>query len=188
MSRNVKIVLSIGASLFVFCGLLCGLVVLLLPRAAQNVFSTNASKAQAVGKQIADYILPAGYQERGALDLGFEKMVMLEPQDHYGPVITLFQISSPYMSRDQLDRQFRQVFESSFSQGTAEFQKVGERTVTIKGEPAVLAISEGTTRGLTMRQATGTFKGKGGIALLMISGDATEWDWNVVEEFCRSIK
>ncbi|MGE5140264.1 MAG: hypothetical protein ACM3JD_12435, partial [Rudaea sp.] len=133
MSRNTRILLGIGASVFVFCGLLCGLIVLLLPRVAQNAFSTSATRGQEVGKQIADYTLPAGYEEQAALDLLIEKLVMLEPEDHVGPTLTLFQINSPYISREELDQQFRQALSSSLPNGSGEYQKVGERTVTIKG-------------------------------------------------------
>ncbi len=186
MSRTTKIILSITAAVLVFCGLACIATLLLIPRFTRNLISTEPGQAQNVGKQIADYTVPPGYTETG-MDMFIEKVVMLQPEDHLGPSIMIMQISTPNTSQEQAEEETRSVFERSFSQGTATYRHVEDRNVTIKGQPTVLSVSESDVGNVTIRQATGTFKGKGGIAVIMISGDAEGWDWKLVEDFCASI-
>ncbi len=188
MSRTTKIILGITVSILAFCGLACILLVLLLPRLAQNVVSTDPNKANDVGKQIADYTLPEGYKQVMGMDMFFEKIVALARADPYGPTIMLMQVNTPYASREELERQMEQSFQQSTArQGT--YRQVGTHEVTIKGQSATLTVSESDAASrTTMRQATGVFKGKGGIALIMFMGDPEEWDWKLVEDFCGSIK
>ena len=81
----------------------------------------------------------------------------------------------------------RQSFASEFQRGTTNMHYVGTRQVTIKGQPTELSISEGGLGAGTVRQATGVFDGKGGLAMVMIIGNVDAWDWAVFDQFCESI-
>ncbi|MGB8644954.1 MAG: hypothetical protein WCF84_06935 [Anaerolineae bacterium] len=191
MSRNTKIILTITGAVLVLCALSCVLIVLLLPNVFKNAVATTPGKAQDLGKQIADYTVPEGYTETG-MDMLVYKLVMLTPKNRTGPQIMLFQMNTMGTSRAQMEQQMRQSFERSFSQQSGgTYHSAGEHAVTIKGQANTLTVSEtdsSTSSRYTMREAIGVFDGKGGTAMVMAIGDVSEWDWQVVDSFCASIR
>ena len=71
----------------------------------------------------------------------------------------------------------------------AEMTTVEQKRVTIRGQETTLSIGEGqTSEGETFRVATVTFQGKGGPALLMVSGPIEEWDLQIVETLIVSMR
>ncbi len=194
MSRNTKIVLLIVSSLLLTCACVCLAGILLMPRIMSNAaagLATPANReaqAKSVGAQIADYTVPAGYVEEMGMDFFFEKIVTLAPTDEHGPMIMLLQVNSPTVSREQLEEQMRQAFANQFT-GAGVYQPAGEHTVTVKGQPMTLTVSESSdTSTYAMRQAQGVFQGKGGIVMVMIMGKVEEWSWKPVDQFFASIK
>ncbi len=194
MSRNTKIVLLIVSSLLLSCACVCLAGILMVPRMMSGVASglqtpeNRASQAHQVGAQIADYVLPPGYIEEMGMDLFFEKILMLGPADEYGPAIMLLQMNVPTASREQLEEQMRQAFASQYS-GGGIYEPAGEHTVTVKGQPLILTVSEtDDSGGYKMRHAQGIFQGKGGIVMVMVMGDVEEWDWKLIDDFLTSIR
>ncbi len=194
MSRNTKIVLLIVSSLLLMCACVCIAGILLMPRIMSNAVAGLATpanreaQAKRVGAQIADYTVPAGYAEEMGMDLFFEKIVALAPTDEHGPMIMLLQVNSPTVSREQLEEQMRQAFANQFT-GAGVYEPAGEHTVTIKGQPTTLTVSESSdTSTYAMRQAQGVFQGKGGIVMVMVTGKVEEWNWKPVDDFFASIK
>lgn len=186
MSRNTKIILVIGGTLIVICGLLCIATILIAPRLAQNVLVQDPARAKQIGAQIADYTLPSGYGEFMGMDVLTTQMVMLSPNSQRGPFLTLMQIRTSNVSRAQMEQQMQQAMQRQFQGGT--YQQVSEEMVTIKGQQTVLTVSESQGARGTMRQATGVFPAKSGLGMIMAIGSANEWNWQVVKDFCASIR
>jgi hypothetical protein len=73
--------------------------------------------------------------------------------------------------------------------GNREMVVVDEIPATIMGQPVTLVVSEGRNHdGQLYRQVDGMFEGKGGQALVVISGPVQTWDQTVVDEFIASIR
>ncbi|CAG0959305.1 hypothetical protein ANRL3_00767 [Anaerolineae bacterium] len=136
MSRNTKIILWIVLPLLASCILLCIAAIVLVPRAMQNAVSMDPAKAKEVAAQIADYTLPRGYSEQIGMDFFTMQMVALGRNDRRGGTIMLMQFKTAGMSREQMEQQMRQSFQNQY-QGGGTMKYVGERTVTIKGQPTV---------------------------------------------------
>ncbi len=186
MSRNAKIILVVGGTVLFSCVLLCIASVLLLPRLAQNMFVQDPAQAKRIGEQIAEYTLPPGYREFMGMDVFTTQMVVLTPPNNRGVSIILMQVRTVTYNRDQMEEQMRQAMQRQFQGGN--FQRVAEEPVTIQGKATTMAVSESqSTRG-SLRQATGLFAAKSGIGMIMAMGLTSEWDWQVVKNFCGSIR
>lgn len=187
MSQNKKIVLFVVVPIIAICCLACVVTVVMIPRTLSNAIADEPVKAKQIGAQIADYTLPRGYQEQFGVDMFFEQIVALGRGDERGVTIALIQVKTN-ADRQQMEQQIRQAFQNQSQGKFAGMQAVGTRTVTIKGQPTPLTISEASDRTNTLRQATGVFAGKGGTALVMVMGDVSEWDWNLLDNFFQSIR
>ncbi len=190
MSRNWKIALLVGGTLFVICALLCVALVFVAPMVMQN-FTTNAQNPEQIRQtaaKIADYTLPAGYKEEFAMDLFAMQMVMFSPTNKARPMIMLMQSADRRANADDMQQQLQEQFQrQSGLQGTT-YRSVGTRQVTIKGQPVTLNVAENESRTVVLQQATGVFNGKNGLAILMVIGSKQGWDWTPVEQFTRSIR
>jgi hypothetical protein len=187
MSQNKKIVLFIVVPVVAICCLLCVITAVLIPRAMSNAIADDPTKSKQIGVQIADYTLPRGYQEEMGVDMYFEQIVSLARSDKRGVTIALIQVKTN-ADRQQMEQQLQQAFQNQAPGSYAGMQYVGTRTVTIKGQPTVLTISETSDGSGDLRQATGSFVGKGGVAMVMVMGDVSEWDWNMLDSFFQSIR
>jgi hypothetical protein len=194
MSRNQKIVLFIASLALLSC-CACGIVTfVVLPRIFENTIAgaTDPAKAKEVGKQIADYTLPSGYEEKFGMDIFTTKMVMIAPSQEQrgGLFIMLMQVAADTASREQMEQQMRQSFQQGTQRNMQDMRVVGAETVTIKGQPVTLTISEGTAdnSAVTMRQAVGAFQGKGGAALIMVMGAVSDWDKTLLDNFYKSMR
>ena len=187
MSQNRKIVLFIVVPVIAICCLACIVAAVLIPRAMSNAIADDPVKSKQIGAQIADYTLPRGYQEEMGVDMYFEQIVSLARSDKRGVTIGLIQVKTN-ANRQQMEQQVQQVFQNQAQGNYSGMQYVGTRTVTIKGQPIVLTISEMSNSTGTMRQAAGAFSGKGGLAMIMVMGDVSEWDWNLLDSFFQSIR
>ncbi len=186
MSRNTKIILVVSATIVFSCVLVCIASIILLPRIAENAFVQDPARAKQIGTQIAEYTLPSGYLEFMGMDVLTTQMVVLAPTSQRGVFITLMQIKTSNVSRGQMERQMQQAMQRQFQSGT--YREVGEESVTIKAQPTSLTVSESqTTRG-TVRQATGVFPAKSGLGMIMAIGLTNEWNWQVVKDFCATIR
>jgi hypothetical protein len=188
MSRNAKIVLVIVSTSLLSCVMLCATTFILLPRLASNAFKTGQMDSKKVASQIADYVLPPGYEEAMGLDMFFYQTVTIAPTSGRGVTIMLMQMNSVNANREQFDQQMRQVFEKQLQTGSGAWRYAGERTVTIKNNPTVLTISEVGSPKVVMRQAQGVFTGKRGVVMFSAMGSGDEWDWDMLDSFFQSIR
>ena len=189
MSRNAKIVVIIVGTVVAMCCMYGVASILLAPKFFENSFAQNPQKAREVASQIADYKLPMSYSEGFSMDLFTTKMVMIAGPSSRGLTFMFMQFATPGASREQLEAQMRQSFQQQFQTGTGTMTQVGTQEVIIKGQRVTFTIFESTASSdrLRIRQETGVFPGKGGTAMLMISGLTSEWDDGLVGDFLNSI-
>jgi hypothetical protein len=192
MSRGLKVALVlIAIALFLCC--VAGLGVTLLgTRLVGRAFITNPDRVQAVGREIADYDVPSGYEEMFAMNLMGVKMVAIGPASPTSGFTMIMLMQFPAgmgMSREEMERQVEQALARQIGLGSANMTSMGQEETIIKGESVTLTVREGTTdRGERLRQTSGLFQGRGGPAMLMVTGEADAWDQDMVDRFIASIR
>lgn len=189
MSRNQKILFTIVGCVALLSCTLCVAGVFIVPRLWQNAFSNNPTQAKEVAAQIADYTLPAGYQESVGMDVFVYKAVVIARPDRRGLNIMLMQFNSSDISREEMEQQLRA--QSQLQGYIGPMQWIGSETVTIKGKSVTLNILEGQgnrNSAATIRQAQGVFQGKGGTVALLVTAPVSNWDKDLIAKFCESIR
>jgi hypothetical protein len=195
MSRNTKIILIVVGALVVICLGVCGVGYFFLQRTMSSVTSENPADAKRVAASIADYTLPEGYQELMGMDLFIYKLVMIAPERSQNPmndgmVFMLMGTSAAGVNQADMERQMQQSFQQQFGRNGTSMEYVGQERVTIRGQEVTLNITESTVENSSgrMRQAMGTFNGKNGLVFVMVMGDASNWNDNLMREFLESIE
>ncbi len=192
MSRGLRIALVLVAiALFLCC--VAGLGATLLgTRLIGRAFITNPERVQAVGRQIAEYDVPPGYQEMFAMNVMGLKVVAIGPSAAASDLTMIMLMQFPAgmeMNREEIQRQVERALARQTGLGSADMTRVGEEQTVIKGESVTLTVREGgTERGENLRQISGLFRGNGGPAVLVIMGDASAWDQVMVDQFIDSIR
>jgi hypothetical protein len=191
MSRGLRTALILAA-IVLFCCCVAGLGGTLLgTRVFGRALITNPDRVQAVGREIADYDVPSGYQELFAMNMLGVKIVAIGPAAPADfMMIMLMQLPSGLeVSQSEMERQIEQALARQTGLARADMTEVGEEEALIKGEPVTLIVREGVTDdGEQMRQVTGLFEGKDGPALLMVAGEVDAWDTEMVDRFIASIR
>ena len=183
-----------GAALFCLCAV--GVAIFLFARVGQQVkqgMKTDPAGAAQAAHAIADYELPAGYQEQMAMDLFVYNMVFIAPattgsSSYSGkPLIMLAQFKAG-ADQKQMEQQIQQSFEQQSGQRGYTMKVVESKKMTIRGQEVEVITFEGTNEnGTVMRQLVTTFPGKGGTAMLMIMGDPQHWNQEEINTFVASI-
>jgi phosphate/sulfate permease len=181
------------AALFCICAV--AVAVFLFYRVGKQVADSTKVDPEAAAKaahEIVDsYELPAGYQERMAMNIMLYSFVMIGPDDTAntsGPIIMLAQFQTG-VDQEQMEQQLRQSMEQQSGNRGMDMHLVEVKKMTIRGDETDVAIYEGSDQsGNTLRQLLASFPGKNGTAMLMIMGDAQEWDQTVIDNFINSIK
>ena len=196
MSKGVKIALVIVLILLVLC-CMGGLgFYFISQRVVSQAFTDDPAKAASLGHEIVDYSLPAGYRELGGMNALVFKMVFISSgSGGAGPMfIMLMQIpAGTDMDQEEMQRQMTQAMQQQGKGRNIQARVVGTETVTIKGQPVTLTVSEGevtegSEAGAVFRQVMGVFPGKGGTAMLMVMGNKDTWDQATLDSFLASIK
>lgn len=193
MSRNTKIVLIIVGVLVALC--LCGCVLAFV--ALQSVGSfmeqsmvTDPAQVQQIGAKIADYETPPGYsQEFGMSIFGFDLVGLTSGDEQNGVLIFIMQFPAwANMDEAQMEQQMQQSIGRETNTQDLNLEVVDQSTVTIRDQQVMLTTREGTNKeGVTVRQVTGFFQGKGGPTMLMIMGNTEKWDQAAIDAFIASI-
>ena len=183
-----------GALLFCLCAV--AVAVLLFMRIGQQFregFKTDPQGASEAAHAIADYELPAGYQEQVAMDFFAYSMVVISPNPSTSlsssskPIILLAQFQFA-TNRKQMEEQMTRSIEQQPSRRGLKLEVVDVKTITIRGEETEVTLLEGTDEsGLVVRQLITTFPGKDGTAMLLIVGPAEHWDQEEIDKFIESI-
>ena len=183
-----------AATLFCLCAV--GVAVLVFMRMGQQFkegMKTDPQAASEAAHAIADYELPAGYEEKIAMDFFVYTMVMMgsesstTPSSAARPMIMLAQFRVA-TNQQQMEEQMRRSFEQQSGWRGLKMKVVDVKKMTLRGKEVDVTTFEGTDdNGFVMRQVLATFPGKDGTALLMIMGPAQTWDKEEIDQFVESI-
>jgi hypothetical protein len=197
MSRGVKIALVAVVILLGACCIGGAALYFISQRVVSQAFTDDPARAATLGHEIVDYNLPDGYRELGGINaLGF-KMVFIGSGSETGDsmFIVLMQIpAGTDMDQEEMQRQMTQAMQQQGQGRNLQTHVVGTQTVTIKGQPVTLTVSEGTVTegsdaGAVFRQVIGIFPGKdSSTAMLMAMGKKDTWDQATLDSFLASIK
>ena len=193
--RNWVLIGLGGAALFCLCAVAVAVFVFYRvgKQVADGINSDPESASKAAHEIVDSYVLPEGYQERMAMDILLYSFVMIGPDnDVYTgkPIIMLAQFESGSgVSQEQMEQQLRQSFEQQAGNRGTDLHLVEVKKMTIRGDETDVAVYEGTDQaGDVVRQLITSFPGKNGTAMLMIMGNAQDWDQTVIDDFIRSIR
>lgn len=183
MSRTTQVIL---AALLLGCAV-GGLAACSGGRAVERAVVTDPDKLAEVGRSIADYQLPSGYQEGfGVQLLGFKLVAYVRDERQH---IMLMQFpAAAGLSQVEMEQELRQASQHETGE-LRDLRVVGRQEATIKGEKVVLVVSEGTdSQGEAYRMLSGIFQGRGGPTLLWIAGPVSSWDQAALDAFIASIR
>jgi hypothetical protein len=191
MSNRSKVFRGIAVGL-VILALLSGLGLVIVLRVAGNMVSqsvaTDPAKLAGVAQRIAEYRVPAGYEEHFAFEMVGFALVELQADQQQGHI---YLIRLPRYARAARMAVENSVHDATYryEEGGLELRPVGERQVTIRGQEVVLTTSEGTnSRQEPYRQIMGVFEGSDGPVLLIAIGPINGWDDEAIDEFITSIR
>lgn len=183
-----------GAALFCLCAVVvAGFVINRVGQQVKEGFKTDPESAANAAHEIVDsYELPEGYSEQMAMNIMLYSFVMIAPDPsnigNGGPIIMLAQFQAG-VDQEQMEQQLRQSFEQQAGNRGMDMRLVEVKKATIRGDETEIAIYEGSDQnGNSARQLITTFPGKNGNAMLMIMGDAREWDQDMIDDFIESIR
>lgn len=193
MTRNQ--IITVIAILLLICCCVVGLAFAGLTYMGNTIGSSfenagDPARVAEIREAVADYDIPAGYQEM-AFDIFFMKYIMLTPDfTSTDPLIMMMQIPDSMTSEEEMQREMeRSMARQSGRSGNVNMEVVEQKTITIRGQQIPATISEGQSEsGITMRQMTAVFKGKNGLAILMIMGEKSSWNQQMIDSFIASIR
>jgi hypothetical protein len=192
-NSNKKIWIGLGAAvLFCLCAVaFAGAIFFRMGQQVQQGMKADPQAAAETAHTIADYDLPAGYQEEFAMNILTTSMVFMSSKSSgpysLKPTIMLAQFKT-MGNEDLAKEQMRQSFERQMGRRNIVMRLVETKKMTIRGEETDVAYYEGSDdNGTSLRQVITTFPGKGGIAMLMITGAAESWDDEQINAFIESI-
>jgi hypothetical protein len=190
MSSTAKIILGIIGGITVLCLCLAVAGFALFRWGGYTVtraLNTDPATAANVSSSIAEYTLPAGFGDPFANQAAGFSMVSYTGADNHSHIY-LFQLPS-YIQVDQaeIERQFRNAGPSGYD-NPKTMKVVDSKQGTINGQEVTLVTSEGLNHdGQPYREVAAMFQGKGGQALVVVSGLVSTWDQAVVDSFLASI-
>ena len=194
-NKNKRIWIGLGAALLFCCfaGLVAVLILRQVGKQFQQGMKTDPESAAKAAHAIADYDLPAGYQEQGAMNILFYSFVIIAPVKTGSasdqPIIMLAQFKQAGVDQKQMEEQMRRSFEQQSGERGLSMKLVKVENKVIRGEEVAVATYEGTdSNGAVFRQVITTFPGKDGTAMLMIMGSARSWDEDLINNFIESIR
>ena len=166
--------------------LLAILILLLTACTSNTAVQTAVDQVANAAAEIADFDLPAGYQPEFSASLEGYTLVSYNPGDGHSHLYLIQ--SEKETDGEKLASMVEQIAPGSYDPQT-RMTVIETRPVTIREQEVTLVISEGvTSEGETYRQVMAAFQGKGGPALVVLSGPATSWNQHSVDAFIASIQ
>ena len=146
----------------------------------------NTQQNTDVASKIADFEPPTGYTPDFTAEmLGY---AVAAYKGTGGPSHLYLIQSEKATDGEELERMLIQLAPGSSDPNT-RLTVIENRPVNIRRQEATMVISEGTNHeGESYRQASISFQGKGGPALLVFSESVENWDQDAVETFLQSIE
>jgi hypothetical protein len=192
MSKNTKIILGVVIGIAVLCIIIAVIGVVALGFAGNKLAQavhTDPAKVNEIAASVAEFDLPAGFENPFAMDLAGYTFLGYTGSDKQSHIFFLKIPANASASPEELDQMAKQALQSQGNNNYAEMRVVGEQKVTIRGQQVSMTISEGTSSdGHTYRQQAGFFEGKGGLTYVAIEMPTAAWDQNKVDAFLASIQ
>lgn len=139
-----------------------------------------------LASKIADFDPPAGFSPEFTTEMLGYTLAAYKGASDPGHLFLIQ--SEKEADGPELEKMLKELAPGS-SDPNARMTVVENRPVTLRGQEATLVVSEGINHeGKTYRQATVSFRGKGGPALLVFSDSVENWDQDAVDTFLQSIK
>jgi hypothetical protein len=187
MNKDLKVVLAVIAGAATLCWGGSAVAYLIARQALGQAYATDPAQAAKIGHSIVDYTLPPGYLEQTAASSYGLKVVTIGPQHGLtnSMALALMQVSAEWNALQDDEEAFDPLGEQEWSMPI-----VSTQTVTIKGQPVILTVREGSdSGGQRIRQASCTFPGRGNATVVMAaSGTEDAWDQVALDRFLASIK
>ncbi len=196
MSKNTKIAVGIILVIIILCGCICVIGFIFLQTTEkvleESVIVDNPQESKDLAQSMLDYDLPPGYQEGGAFNVGFMKMVMLtDSSAMLSPFIMIAEMPSGLgVDEDVMRQQIEQSMQRSFGSQNFSVELVDVQTRTIRGQEVTLYHYAGTdSNGNQVKQVVSElFDGKNGTVMLMIIGNESGWNQATIDAFLDSIR
>ncbi|MEX0979176.1 MAG: hypothetical protein WDZ48_10005 [Pirellulales bacterium] len=201
MSGGTKVLLGLGIGCGVLVLLCCGVFGIggyFFGRSVQHAMSEDPATIRNVTDSIVTIEIPPPLEPKMSLDwtmpiLDRKVMTMAiygDKQDHSG--LVLFQLAEDLGDREAMDMQFRNSLRQSGRSQWKEVELKASETfkTEINGSPAefTLGVGKDEKSGREVAQATGTFSGKGGPAMLFLQVNAKDFTKDQVMEILKSMK
>jgi hypothetical protein len=190
MTKNQKIFIIIGAGISLLCLVSCAVVLLFirgLGSAIKDSTFNNPDEAQAAAQKIATVSMPAGYSATAGMNILGTTMVVYNSDSSDVFIMMMQMPASGDLSQTDI-QQMQQTFEQQYASRGYQMQVVDVREIILRGDPAKVVISEGTSNGVEIRQVTVFFKGNKGLAALFITGPIDQWDTAAYDQMIHSIR
>jgi hypothetical protein len=193
--RFTKFVVGCAGVLIILC-LCIGVGWAVAERVAQPVLmfltqaTDNPQEINQIGQEILDYRLPERYDGQFGVDFLGIQLAGFGSEDPTDPEIMLMQLPDYFgLSPVEMENQLKQWLQNQRGQERVQMVAVDTLTVDIKDQRVKLMVGEGrNANGITFRQISGAFRGKNGVALLMIMGEKEKWDQRPVNMFFNSLR
>ncbi len=188
MTRSHRIILGlvVGTLIILVSTLAAGIIILRLADWGLSHLVENESiTVTEVGRSIADYEIPASYDEEYAIEVANFSLVAYQNTNQAGHIYLIQFPDAIEVDPGALAQQLHQVADDN---SWTELVAVYHIPCSIRGQAATLVISEGFSHdGFRYRSASAVFAGNGGQALVNISGPADSWDQAMVDTFVQSL-
>ncbi|MBP6016712.1 MAG: hypothetical protein KA586_08325 [Candidatus Promineofilum sp.] len=189
MNRTLKFVLIIiGSALALMLSVVVAGFIML--RSAgwvlTNVLDGQPASVSEVGRSIADYAVPEPYSDAYAAEIAEFSMVAYRDVNTDGHIYLIQMPATIQIDPAVLETQLRV---ASGTEVLAKVAVVQHIPCRIRGQETTLVISEGLNHNnRPYRSASAIFPGKGGQALINISGPVEAWDQAMIDSFVESFQ
>ena len=197
MDKTTKTILIVIGSLLLICVCAAGVIFATglwsfgnIVEWADSNTSENPQEVARVGGEIADFEIPEGFGSPYGMHFGDVTMVGYASHSKNTHILLTQFPEGTSVNTNEVLKLISQYSDDPNSRwANTHTEVIEEKPVTIRGQESTLTVSEGiSSDGVTYRTAVANFQGRGGPSLVMIAGEADEWDIEMVETFVASIE
>lgn len=197
MNKTTKIILIVIGSLMLVC--ICAVSALSVTglwsftqvaKWAKTNTTRDLYEVASMVNEIATITLPDGFGSPYGMHIGEITSVGFASRSRNTHILlTQFPAGTIMNTEEMLNLISQYSANPDHSGNSSNLQVIEGKPVTIRDQDAYLEISEGTSSdGTTYRTAVATFEGKGGPAMVMITGPLEEWDMTMIDSFIASMQ
>jgi hypothetical protein len=194
MNKTLKVVLIVVGVLLILC--ICGVVIFIgistvaagsiISLVGQNT-STDPAKVSTAAAEIADFTPPPGFEGRSANMMGFTTMFYINTGTLQNIILIQFPSSAQITPEQMMVNVRSQISGSNGS--NIQYTVTEEKPITIRGQQTTLTVAEGTSsQGVSFLQLIAPFQGKGGTAMVAITGPTDSFDEAYFISFLESMR